>query len=102
MDELIDQFCLVGYRRDWDISSSFFVETLTRDTKEKDLLKGGNKMLVLGRRPGEYVMIGDKIKVKVVKGKEGDLRLAIEAPKEFQIMRGELLENVENENMQFQ
>ncbi|MCG8541378.1 MAG: carbon storage regulator [Clostridia bacterium] len=59
-------------------------------------------MLVLGRRPGEYVMIGDKIKVQVVKSKEGDLRLAIEAPKEMQIMRGELLEDKDDESFQYQ
>ena len=38
-------------------------------------------MLVLGRKPGEYVMIGDSIMVKVIKSDEGDLRLAIDAPK---------------------
>lgn len=50
-------------------------------------------MLVLGRKPGEYVMIGDDIKVKVIKSEEGDLRLAIEAPKEISIVRGELVKN---------
>ena len=49
-------------------------------------------MLVLGRKPGEYVVIGDNIKVKVVKSEAGDLRLAIEAPKDVAIVRGELLE----------
>ncbi len=49
-------------------------------------------MLVLGRKPGEYVMIGDDIRVQVVKSKEGDLRLAIDAPKCVSIIRGELYE----------
>ena len=49
-------------------------------------------MLVLGRKPGEYVMIGHNIKVKVIRSAEGDLRLAIEAPKDVTIMRGELVE----------
>ncbi len=49
-------------------------------------------MLVLGRKPGEYVMIGDTIKVKVVKSEEGDLRLAIQAPKDVTITRGELID----------
>ena len=49
-------------------------------------------MLVLGRKPGEYVLIGDNIKVKVVKSDKGDLRLAIEAPKEIRIVRGEVYE----------
>ncbi|MTI80212.1 MAG: carbon storage regulator [Firmicutes bacterium] len=47
-------------------------------------------MLVLGRKPGEYVMIGEKIRVKVIKSDDGQLRLAIEAPKDVSIVRGEL------------
>lgn len=49
-------------------------------------------MLVLGRKPGEYVVIDNTIIVKVVKSDEGHLRLAIEAPKHVSIVRGELLE----------
>ena len=49
-------------------------------------------MLVLGRRPGEYVKIGDDITVKVVKSEDGHLRLAIDAPKHIKITRGELFE----------
>lgn len=49
-------------------------------------------MLVLGRKPGEYVMIDDKIKIKVVRSAEGDLRLAIDAPKQMKILRGEVYE----------
>lgn len=49
-------------------------------------------MLVLGRKPGEYVMIGDQIMIKVVKSEDGALRLAIEAPKEMRILRGEVYE----------
>lgn len=49
-------------------------------------------MLVLGRKPGEYVKIGDDIIVKVVKSEEGHLRLAIDAPKDVIITRGELLD----------
>ncbi|HWQ72285.1 MAG TPA: carbon storage regulator [Desulfitobacteriaceae bacterium] len=49
-------------------------------------------MLVVGRKPGEYVMIDDLIKIKVVRSDEGDLRLAIEAPKEMRILRGEIYE----------
>ncbi|MBJ6360965.1 carbon storage regulator [Paenibacillus sp. GCM10012307] len=49
-------------------------------------------MLVVGRKPGEYVMIGDNIRVEVVKSKDGNLRLAIDAPKEITILRGEVYE----------
>lgn len=49
-------------------------------------------MLVLGRKPGEYVMIGQDIMVKVVKSNDGDLRLAIHAPRNVLIVRGEIYE----------
>ncbi|SFC86691.1 carbon storage regulator [Clostridium uliginosum] len=48
-------------------------------------------MLVLGRKPGEFVMIGKDIKVMVIKTEDGDLRLAIDAPKDIKITRGEIL-----------
>lgn len=54
-------------------------------------------MLVLGRKPGEYVMIGDSIKVKVVMSENGALRLAIEAPKDINIVRGEVYEKINNQ-----
>jgi carbon storage regulator len=53
-------------------------------------------MLVLGRKPGEYVMIGDDIMVKVIKSEDGDLRLAIDAPKHMQIVRSELISHTGN------
>lgn len=49
-------------------------------------------MLVIGRRPGEYVVIDGNIIVKVVKSDEGDIRLAIDAPRNIKIIRGELYE----------
>ncbi|MBN1050077.1 carbon storage regulator [Clostridium botulinum] len=49
-------------------------------------------MLVLGRKPGEYIVIDNKIKVAVVRTEEGNLRLAIDAPKEIEIVRGEVYE----------
>ncbi|MCF6463975.1 carbon storage regulator [Clostridium sp. Cult1] len=49
-------------------------------------------MLVIGRRPGEYIVIDDNIIVKVVKSDEGDIRLAIDAPRNIKIVRGELYE----------
>ncbi len=50
-------------------------------------------MLVLGRKPGEYVMIGQDVMVKVIKSEDGDLRLAIDAPRSVNIVRGELWES---------
>lgn len=48
-------------------------------------------MLMLGRNPEEYVVIGDDIVIKVVSA-DGSLKLAIDAPKELPILRGEVYE----------
>lgn len=47
-------------------------------------------MLVLGRKPGEYIMINENIKVKVIKDEVSGLRLAIDAPSNIKIVRGEV------------
>ncbi|WP_367568284.1 carbon storage regulator [Lacrimispora sp.] len=48
-------------------------------------------MLSLGRNPGEYLVINGNIVIQVV-SVDGDLRLAIDAPKEMPIVRGEVYE----------
>jgi len=48
-------------------------------------------MLSLGRNPGQYLVINDNIIIQVV-SVDGDLRLAIDAPKEISIVRGEIFE----------
>lgn len=57
-------------------------------------------MLVLGRKPGEYVRIGENIIVKVVRSEDGDLRLAIDAPKDINIVRGEIYESQQRLSLQ--
>lgn len=47
-------------------------------------------MLVLSRRPGERVMIGDQIVVTVVRIGPNNVRLGIEAPRDMNIVREEL------------
>lgn len=48
--------------------------------------------LVVGRKPGESILIGKDIKITVIKD-DGMLRLKIEAPKEINIVREELVGN---------
>jgi carbon storage regulator len=55
-------------------------------------------MLVIGRKPYEYIMIGNNIKVKVIKSDAGDLRLAIDAPNNVKIVRGEIYEKEKQES----
>ena len=47
-------------------------------------------MLILRRRPGEAVWIGDDVKVTILTADDGGVRLAIDAPKEVTVLREEL------------
>lgn len=47
-------------------------------------------MLVVGRKQGESIIIGNDIKITVMKSNSGATRLAIEAPKYMPISREEL------------
>ena len=49
-------------------------------------------MLVLSRKVGERVVIGDRITVTVLEVKGRQVRLGFEAPPDVQIWRGELAE----------
>lgn len=48
-------------------------------------------MLVLTRRRGERLLIGNDIEIVVARVVDGQVRLAIQAPKEMNIIRKELL-----------
>lgn len=56
-------------------------------------------MLVIGRKKGESILIGDDIEITVVKAEDGSVKLAISAPKEVLILRKELYKEVEEENI---
>jgi len=51
-------------------------------------------MLNLTIKPGEYFMIGDKIKVAFVGGTANNAKIMIGAPKEYNIVRGKVLERI--------
>lgn len=53
-------------------------------------------MLVLSRKVGQKVLIGDDIEVVVVQAKDGSTRLGITAPKSVNIFRSELAEQNTN------
>ncbi|MFO0919465.1 MAG: carbon storage regulator [Planctomycetaceae bacterium] len=52
-------------------------------------------MLVLSRRPGERIQIGDNIFVTVVRIGPNTVRIGIEAPREMNVVRGELVVEVD-------
>lgn len=47
-------------------------------------------MLILQRKAGESLLIGDEIEVSVLSVEAGRVRLAIQAPKNVSILRSEL------------
>jgi len=55
-------------------------------------------MLVLTRRSGEGIVIGDQIRVVVIEVHGGQVRLGIEAPAGITIYREEVLNKIKLEN----
>lgn len=49
-------------------------------------------MLILRRRAGETLLIGENITLRVLETSDGSVRLAIDAPREVKILRGELVQ----------
>ena len=54
-------------------------------------------MLVLGRRTGENIRIGDDIKVIVLEVRGGQIKLGIEAPLDVQVHREEIYERIQRQ-----
>jgi carbon storage regulator len=55
-----------------------------------DFFKEGDKMLVLTRKVGEEIIIGDDIRVKVVAVQGDRIRLGIDAPRSVPVDRLEV------------
>lgn len=54
-------------------------------------------MLILTRRVGERIMIGDDIIVTVLKNTGGQVSIGIKAPKDMSIHREEIYDKIQNE-----
>ncbi|MEF9934242.1 MAG: carbon storage regulator [Clostridium sp.] len=57
-------------------------------------------MLVLKRKIGESLIIGDNIEINVEEIAGGYVKLSINAPKDMKIVRRELLKEIEEENIE--
>ncbi|MEG2017025.1 MAG: carbon storage regulator CsrA [Clostridium sp.] len=55
-------------------------------------------MLVINRKKGESILIGDDIEIKITKIEDGSVKIAISAPREVTILRKEILDKVKEEN----
>ena len=57
-------------------------------------------MLVLTRKAGESIVIGDNIEITVIATKGDQIKIGIKAPKEVDIHRKELFEAIQQANQQ--
>ena len=55
-------------------------------------------MLVLTRKPGDGIVVGDDIIIKVIEVKGGAIRIGIEAPQSCKIYRQEVFDRISQEN----
>lgn len=56
-------------------------------------------MLVLTRKPGEKIMIGDDIVITVMEGRGDGVRIGIEAPRGVSIQRSEVVDAIAAANV---
>ena len=54
-------------------------------------------MLVLSRRTGEWITIGEDIRIRIVSMKGDHVQIGIEAPREVAVHRGEVFESIRAE-----
>lgn len=55
-------------------------------------------MLVLSRRPGESVVLGEDVTITILEVRGDVVRVGIDAPRSLKVHRAELLEQLEEEN----
>ena len=55
-------------------------------------------MLVLSRKKGETIKIGDDIEITIITTANDQVKIGIQAPKNVEILRKELFEEIQDEN----
>ena len=55
-------------------------------------------MLILTRKPGESIYIGEDVKITIVEIRGHQIRVGIEAPKDMRIYREEIFKQIRTEN----
>lgn len=55
-------------------------------------------MLILNRKIGESIILGENIEVKILDIQDGKIKIGIEAPRDVAILRKEVYEQIIDEN----
>ena len=55
-------------------------------------------MLILTRRPGETIRIGDDIEITILEKRGHQIRVGVTAPRSLPVHRSEVWERIEREN----
>lgn len=61
-------------------------------------MQRGEEMLVLSRKVGETIWVGDEVEIVITEIKGDQIKLGIQAPKSVEIVRGELRTEVLESN----
>jgi len=56
-------------------------------------------MLVISRKENQRIKIGDNIEIVIVSIDKNQVKIGIEAPRDVQILRSELLDEIKKENI---
>ncbi|WP_027307546.1 carbon storage regulator CsrA [Caloramator sp. ALD01] len=55
-------------------------------------------MLILTRKVGEKILIGENIEITILENNQGNIKIGIEAPKDVRVVRYELIEEIKEQN----
>lgn len=58
------------------------------------------KVLVLTRKNGESIKIGDEIEITIISSKNDQVKIGINAPKNIDVFRKEIIDQIQSENEQ--
>lgn len=56
-------------------------------------------MLILTRKVGECIRIGDTIEIKVLEVNRNNVRIGVEAPRNISVLRDEVYRKIQQENI---
>ncbi len=76
----------------------FVLNLGSRRDRDIFIFKQRKPMLVLTRKPGDGIVIGDDIIIRIIEMKSGGIRIGIEAPRDKKIYRQEVYDRISRQN----